>query len=114
VAPCDAVQYLNLRPVLLTPIGTAAFWLTLSAFVALLAMHAVYWIVTHPVNNFWLKGFELRGLGAGFFLFDPLRRVGAAGAPDWTVLRDQWEYSHVLRAALALLSLALLVTAVAL
>jgi len=32
---------------------------------------------------------------------------------DWTALRDRWEYSHVVRAGLGLLSLTLLATAVA-
>jgi hypothetical protein len=96
----------------LLPAGRAAFWLTFGAFVAFLAMHATYWLVTHPVNNFWLKDFELKGFGAGFFGFDPLKR-GGSGTPDWTVLRDRWEYSHVLRAGLALLSLILLATAIA-
>lgn len=100
--------------VILTPAGSAAFWLTLGAFVALVAMHTVYWTLTHPVNNFWLKDFKLKGAGAGFFSFDPLSRSGNSGAPDWTVLRDRWEYSHVVRAALALLSLMLLAVAVAL
>jgi hypothetical protein len=31
------------------------FWLMVGAFLALAAMHAVYWLLTHPVNNFWLK-----------------------------------------------------------
>jgi hypothetical protein len=99
---------------ILSPAGSAVFWLTLGALGALIAMHAAYWILTHPVNNFWLKDFELKGAGAGFFAFDPLRRRGRAQPPGWTDLRDRWEYSHVLRAVLALLALALLVTSVAL
>jgi Domain of unknown function (DUF1772) len=95
-----------------TPTGTAAFWLTLGALVALAAMHAVYWVVTHPVNNFWLKDVELTGFGSGFFRLDPLRRSGGSGTPDWTALRDQWEYSHVVRAALGLVSLTLLTIAI--
>jgi hypothetical protein len=94
----------------MTPTGTAAFWLTASAFVALLAMHAAYWLLTHPVNSFWLEGTELTGAAAGFFAFDPLRQTG--GRPDWTALRDRWEYSHVLRAGLAMLGLVLMVTAI--
>jgi hypothetical protein len=96
-----------------TPIATAAFWLTLGAFLALAAMHALYWFAVHPVNNFWLKDFHLQGAGAAFFLVDPLRRRGGTSNPDWTALRDQWEYAHLLRAILGLLSLTLLATAVA-
>jgi hypothetical protein len=89
------------------------FWLTLGAFLAVLAMHVAYWLVTHPVNGFWLKDFELKGAGAAFFSADPLRR-GAAAEQDWTALRDRWEWSHVLRAALSVVALILLAAAIAL
>jgi hypothetical protein len=94
----------------LTPPGTV-FWLTLGALLALLAMHAAYWVLTHPVNNFWLKDFELKGLGFSFFSFDPLNRPRRASGPDWKALRDRWEYSHVVRAVLGLVSLVLLASA---
>jgi hypothetical protein len=97
---------------MLTPAGTAQFWLTLGALLALLAMHAVYWALTHPVNNFWLKDVQLQGFSAGFFSFGLPKHGSEARALDWTVLRDRWEYSHVLRAGLALLGFILLVTAV--
>jgi hypothetical protein len=96
-----------------TSIATVAFWLTLGAFLSLAAMHALYWFAVHPVNNFWLKDFHLQGVGAAFFLVDPLRRPGGTSDPDWTALRDQWEYAHLLRAGLGLISLTLLATAVA-
>jgi hypothetical protein len=89
------------------------FWLAACALVLLVAGHAIYWIVTHPVNNFWLRDVELKGAGKTFFERGTSRRSG--GAPvDWVAYRDRWEYSHVTRAVLAFLSLALLVTAVAL
>jgi len=92
------------------------FWLTAGALVALVAAHAVYWIMTHPVNKFWLQDLELKGAGQTFFGHDPLRRRSAADSaqPDWQVLRDRWENSHVIRAVLSGLSFVLLVTAVAL
>jgi hypothetical protein len=96
-----------------TPAGTTQFWLTLGALLALLAMHAVYWALTHPVNNFWLKDVQLQGFSAGFFSFGLPKHGSDAQALDWTALRDRWEYSHVLRAGLALLGFILLVTAVA-
>jgi Domain of unknown function (DUF1772) len=105
---------LTLVLLLLTSAGSAAFWLTAGAFVALLAMHAVYWILIHPVNNFWLKDFKLKGAGAGFFSFDPLNRISSSQEPEWTLLRDRWEYSHLVRAGLAMLALILLATAVSL
>jgi hypothetical protein len=99
---------------LLVPPGGASFWLTAGAFVALLVMHAAYWLLTHPVNNFWLKDFKLKGIGRGFFSFDPLNRTQESpNNPEWKLLRDRWEYSHVVRAGLGFVSLALLVAAVA-
>jgi hypothetical protein len=83
-----------------TSYGTARFWWTLGALVLLVAAHATYWLVTHPVNNFWLKDVDLAGIGKTFFsVFAP-----DPGA-DWTKLRDVWEYSHFARAVLAMLSL---------
>ena len=97
-----------------TPSGGAGFWLIFAALIALLAMHAVYWVLTHPVNGFWLRGGRIGRAGAGFFEFDPMRRGRTMGHPrvNWTSLRDRWEYSHVLRAALALVALILLAIAV--
>jgi hypothetical protein len=94
----------------LTPFASTSFWWTLAALLLLLAMHLTYWVVTHPVNNFWLRETELRGVGAAFFsLFSS---PGARRGADWSKLRDVWEYSHVARAILAMLSLIALVTAV--
>jgi hypothetical protein len=95
---------------LLTP-QRAAFWLTTGALAALVLMHAAYWLVTHPVNNFWLKDVRLTSAGAGFFAFNPQRWSGRQ--PDWTELRDRWEFSHVARAGFGFVSLILLVSAVA-
>jgi Domain of unknown function (DUF1772) len=84
-----------------------AFGATLGALIALLAMHGVYWVMTHPVNKSWLAGERVHGAGRAFF--------AVGGAPraqgDWRDLRDQWEMSHVIRAALALVALALLFVA---
>jgi hypothetical protein len=92
----------------LTPINDAAFWWTAGSCVSLLIMHAVYWVMTHPVNNFWLKDVQLDQASSGFF---------AAFAPQgkdrsWTALRDRWEYSHVLRAVLGIIGLFLLLMAI--
>ncbi len=100
---------------LLTPKDTPAFWWTLTGLVALVAMHAVYWVVTHPVNKFWMKDQRLEGFGAGFFSLDPARRgaVAEKSSQDWTRFRDRWEYSHVLRAILAVIALIALIVAIA-
>lgn len=94
--------------VAVTPRSGAAFWLTLAGLLALIAMHAVYWFVTHPVNKVWLQGGRLQGAGAGFFSF---ASGSAAGTADWTALRDRWEYSHVVRAVLAALGFVVLLVA---
>jgi hypothetical protein len=94
---------------LATPQGLP-LWLTAGAFATLAAAHAIYWLLTHPVNNFWLKDVELKGLGGTFFAVGS-GRGGTTG--DWTALRNRWEFSHVVRAVLALTSLVLLTAAIA-
>jgi hypothetical protein len=59
---------------LLTPTASARFWWILTALVALVAMHAVYWLVTHPVNKYWLRDTRLTGIGREFFSLDPMRK----------------------------------------
>ena len=90
--------------IVITPKNDPVFWWTVVAFGALIVMHGVYWVMTHPVNKFWLKGKDLKGLGKGFF------SIGSARADDketddpdalWLRYRNRWEYSHVLRAVLA-------------
>jgi hypothetical protein len=94
----------------LTPSASARFWWTLAAVLLLVASHLTYWLVTHPVNNFWIKDVEMSGLGARFFaLFVP---VATEGSADWSRLRDIWEYSHLARAAFAMVGLISLTIAV--
>ncbi len=98
---------------LLTPAGSRAFWLVVVALLGLIGMQAVYWIVTHPVNRFWLRDELLGSAGTEFFATDPGGRSGSGDteAPDWTILRDRWERSHVARAALGFVSFLALVAA---
>ncbi len=100
---------------LMTPISRPAFWWTLTGLVSLMAMQAVYWVVTHPVNKFWLKDISLKGLGGGFFSLDPMKQGAASedGSEGWRRLRDRWEYSHVFRAVLAVIALIALIIAIA-
>jgi len=89
--------------------GSPGFPLALGAFLAMIVMHAIYWLFTHPVNNFWLAETRIGRAGAGFFSFGTGKKD--AQPEDWTKLRDRWEYSHVARAVfatLAFLSLAIL------
>jgi hypothetical protein len=93
---------------MLTPRGSADFWLTFAALLGLIAMQAVYWLVTHPVNKVWLQRESLGGVGSGFFSF---ASPGGQESRDWKDLRDRWEYSHVARAGLAAVSFIALVIA---
>jgi hypothetical protein len=97
-----------------TPFGGAAFWLTLVAFAALLCMHGLYWVLTHPVNKFWLKDQQLQGAGAAFFSVGGRNGSSRRIDQDWETLRVRWEYSHVARAVFAVASLIALATAVTL
>jgi hypothetical protein len=84
----------------------AVFWLTLASFAAIASMQAVFWTLTQPVNRFWVKDIQMKRAGARFLGLAARRTNGKE--PDWTELRDQWEHSHIIRAALGVVALALL------
>jgi hypothetical protein len=79
---------------ILTPTNAERFWWIAAALGLLVVGHATYWVVTHPVNNAWLKDTNLSGMSRIFF--------GLFSAPDadWRHMRNVWEYSHVARACL--------------
>ena len=95
----------------LTP-GGNEFWLTFIALLGLIAMQAVYWLITHPVNRFWVEGMQLNSFSVGFSRLGANTPQNKARAPDWTALRDRWEYSHVARAGCALISFVALAVAI--
>jgi hypothetical protein len=75
----------------------------------------VFWVITQPVNRYWLRSQQLKGLGAKFFSIDAKQQPDQAESvnKDWKAMRDRWEYSHLLRAILSGIALiALLVTIV--
>jgi hypothetical protein len=76
----------------LTPVGHAEFWLILVALLGLIGMHAAYWLLTHPVNKFWLEGQRLGSAGSGFFSFASGHTAGRQSETrvDWPQLRDRW------------------------
>lgn len=83
------------------------------ALVALLVVQLVFWLMTQPVNKHWLQEVELTAPAKRFFATE-----GSGGAPlppteELTALRNRWELSHAIRAALAMLSLILLTAAIA-
>lgn len=73
------------------------FWWVAAALAFLMVGHAVFWIVTQPVNSACLKDSDLTGIGSFFF--------GLFAAPDsgWKHLRNVWEGSHVARSILHVL-----------
>ena len=92
-----------------------AFWCALSALVALLAMHAIFWLITQPVNRHWLKDQRLGDAGTRFFALDRANLP----APDsfdsnWQHFRNRWEYSHIARAVLSAIALIALAGAISL
>jgi hypothetical protein len=79
--------------------GHEAFRLTLFA-PALVVAHAVFWIVTWPVNRWWLSSQLLAGAGKRFFATG-ISPAGA-GTPEamhrgLEKLRDRWKCSPLLR-----------------
>jgi hypothetical protein len=88
-----------------TPASSAFPW-TAGALAGAITNHIVYWLRTHPVNNFWLKDQALKGASAKFF-----EAGTSATEASWSQLRNRWEYSHVLRAVL--MSVVLIALAVA-
>jgi hypothetical protein len=98
----------------MTPTSQPAFWWTCTAFFSLLAMQAVYWLITHPVNKFWLKDTHLKAFGARFFSLGSKQEAVPEDVSDgWIRLRNQWEYSHVLRAVFSMIALIALIIAIA-
>jgi hypothetical protein len=92
----------------------AAFWWALAAFVALLVMHTVFWVVTQPVNRYWLKNKRLGTVGSKFFALDREKRSESSAVDhNWKKFRDRWEYSHLVRAALSVIALIAVAVAIA-
>jgi hypothetical protein len=49
-----AVILATLALLIVTPAGTAAFWLVAGALAALVMVQVIFWSKTQPVNSFWL------------------------------------------------------------
>jgi hypothetical protein len=60
-----------------------------------------------------VKDVKLNRAGAGFFALGTDRTRREKNPPlDWTSLRNRWEYSHVGRAACAMVSFVALIVAI--
>lgn len=93
--------------------GPLQAWLIAGALVALLAMQLVFWFMTQPINKHWLQDVKLNAPAQRFFATEGGDGASVPPTQEWTALRNRWELSHVVRAALAMLSLILLTTAIA-
>jgi hypothetical protein len=95
---------------IVTPRHAPEFWPLAGALATLVAVQVIFWRMTQPVNKYWLEATAISDPAKRFFETGQAQ----ADAPiDWTVARDQWERSHVLRAVAAMLALLLLTVAVA-
>lgn len=82
----------------MTPVGSREFRWLVGALGLFVAAHATYWLVTHPSNSAWLRQTRLTGSAKLFFA------VFSASESDTRSMRKSWEYSHVARACLMMLS----------
>ncbi|HKY95616.1 MAG TPA: hypothetical protein VJL84_09930 [Kiloniellales bacterium] len=105
---------LALALVLYTPVATPASWLRMAALILIAAMHASYWLVTHPINRVWLADAKLSSAGTRFFGTGGERPEQSPWESDWRPLRRRWEMSHALRAGFGFAALLLLAAAAAL
>src|SRR5581483_1296004 len=79
----------------------ADFWLLLIAFAAIVAMQAIFLLITQPTNKHWLKNQPMGRAGAKFFAVDQTQPSSHPDDLNWIRLRNRWEYSHLARAVLS-------------
>jgi hypothetical protein len=91
-----------------TPGRGAAFWLLLVSLAMLIIVQLLFWTMTQPVNRFWWEKTESGTTTQRLF-----GTVSGEPVPDWKVLRDRWELSHLLRAFAASVAMVLTVIAIA-
>ncbi|MEZ2127072.1 MULTISPECIES: anthrone oxygenase family protein [unclassified Sinorhizobium] len=106
----------TLALIIATPRGDPSFRWIMLALIALIAMHGCYWLLTHPVNSFWLRDQRLEGLGQRFFSagsVDPAAETTEGDDKLWRRYRDRWEYSHAIRAIFAVVAFLSLLIALA-
>jgi len=92
-----------------------AFWWIVAALLALIITHAVFWFVTQPTNRFWLRSQQMVKVGTKFFGTEEKDRQTSREELDtnWMRMRNQWEYSHIIRALLSAVALIVLLIALA-
>ena len=95
--------FATLGLLIMLPSGTQQHRLTLAALVALIVMRAIFWIVTQPANQVWLREQPAHSSSTA-----PKADI-SKNSSDWMLQRSRWEYSHLVRALLAYSAVVLLV-----
>jgi len=85
---------------LVTPGGTERFNWIAAAFASLLAMQAVYWTITYPVDKFWIERSQLSHGTRRFFGLSATAQTVALKEFErhWPALQQRWEISQIARA----------------
>jgi len=76
----------------------------------------VFWTITQPVNRRWSADVPLTGTARRFFSAGKKAHgtIDVNQQDQWESLRDRWEYSHIVRAIFAAISLISITIAIAL
>ena len=84
---------------LLTPNDSDQFNWIAAAFASLLAMQAVYWMVTYPARNFWAERHTMARTRRFFGLSPAVQSASLKELEGlWNGLQQRWEISHMARA----------------
>src|ERR1051325_2897705 len=73
--------------VILTPHDNPAFLWTLIAFVAVTGAHVVFWVVTQPVNRYWVSQLKLSKSAERFFSANEGEAQTKGSKDGWETLR---------------------------
>ena len=100
---------------LVTPGGTERFNWTAAAFSSLLAMQAVYWTITYPVENFWIEQSEFGRASRRYYGLSAIAQAVALREFEnlWPALQQRWEISQIARAFFGFVSVVTTAVAVA-
>jgi hypothetical protein len=100
---------------LMTPADSDQFNWVAAAFASLLAMQAVYWTVTHPVQNFWREQTRIGPAARRFFGLSATSHSVALKEREslWSIVQQRWEISHMARAFFGFISVVAITVAVA-
>jgi len=98
-----------------TPGGTERFNWVAAAFSSLLAIQAVYWTITYPVDKFWIERSRLNPGARRFFGLSPTAQTVAVREFEklWPALQQRWEISQIARAFFGFVSVVTMAVAVA-